>query len=275
MGNQISKAEWAIEKVRVYVPSRPDKITLMAIAGYVNYSTGVAWCARSTIAGDIGKSSRTVQRHIQSLITGRTARYYDRVRQIWVEPIDLPGGELLIADKPDRFEHRTSRYMIPCCSLTVEELEFITGLPGQQLNLSIIPAEEQGSLFIGDGTLKSVVERQWEANCLTMGDKLSPDGRQIVSLTVSEQRENNELGQIVNMKSELPLVKKGKKAIKLDASQDLGVDGKVEIAPATIDLISGTLAKLAVGAGSGPVGLGSRLRERFDAEYGPAADRPV
>lgn len=275
MSNQIPKAEWAIEKVRVYAPSRPDKITLMAIAGYVNYTTGVAWCARSTVAADIGKSSRTVQRHIQSLISGYTARYYDRVRDLWVDPVELPGGSLLIADRPDRYEHRTSRYMIPCCSLTVSELEFITGLPGDQLNLGIIPANEQGSLFIADGTLKSVVERQWESNCLIMGDKLSPDGRQIVSLTEPNTGENKGSALNFERKAEMALTKKAQKAIIDSQTPDIGADGKVLIASETQDLIRGTLDKLLQGSQDAPVGIGSRLRARLDQELGPAVDRPV
>ena len=100
----VPKSEWAIEKVRIYVPPCKEKSTLLAIAGYVNHLSGTARPSIDAIAHDSGHSHRTVRRHVQ-----------------WLEQ----NGHLVV-DRESRYEHRPSVYRIPCCSLSVEELEFIT-----------------------------------------------------------------------------------------------------------------------------------------------------
>lgn len=234
MSQKIPKAEWAQEKVRIYAPDRIDKITLVAIAGYMNYYSGLAICSKTELARDLGRSPRMVQRHIQSLVSG----YRD-------DGVALAGGQLLLADRGGRYEHRSTRFMIPCCSLSTEELEFIVGISGDQLNLGLIAANEPSSIYVGEHSLKAIVERQWETSFLSMGDSLSDNGRQDVSPPNRITSLKIDASESVNKKGEQGLVKKTKKAIIGQITPDYGADGKVSIAPETEQLISGMLTELA------------------------------
>ena len=249
MNQRIPKAEWAIEKVRVYLPASKEKSTLMAIAGYINHVTGTCKVRRSLIAHDSGHSERTVQRHMAQL---------------------EQDGHLVI-DRPSRYEHRASVYRIPCCSLSIEELEFITGTDGNQLLLGIVTPDQPGTTVVVADTWKTLAERQWESDCLSMGDKLSPDGRQTVSPNIPEHVSNRDPAQILLENGERVLLKKTKKANIREANEDYSRKPTPPMSPETRQLLDQAMLKLVVTDRDAPVGIGSRLRASL---YGNGVAQP-
>ena len=241
----VPKSEWAIEKVRVYLPPSKEKSTLMAIAGYVNHVTGTARPSRDAIAHDSGHSGRTVQRHIQSL--------------------ERAGH--LVVDRESKNEHRPSVYRIPCCSLSLQELEFITGIDGEQLLLGVVTPDQPGTVVVVADTWKTLDERRWETDCHPMGDKLAPNGSQTDSPTWSNMGKQKAQGQIS--------LKNGEK-VKLKRKRPVEpapeVPGRIED-PEVRELVAQTLEKLRMApalAIAPGMGVGSRLRREL---YGEGSDK--
>lgn len=162
--------EYAENKVKKYLPPCKEKSTLCIIAGHLNYETDTSWPSIKLIAHEAGHSVPTVKRHIKTL--------------------EQEGH--LIVDRPSRHEHRSSVYRIPCCSLSLEELEFITGIESEQLLLGIVDPETPGTTIIGPAGLRSIAERKLVSNRYPMGINLIPNGYQTDTLTTIEPQGTKE-----------------------------------------------------------------------------------
>lgn len=165
MKERTPKAAWAIEKVRVFVGPIKEKPVLMAIAGHCQPDGTGAWCKVESIARDVGRSVRTVQRYIQTL-----------------EELGL-----LTVDRPAAWERRTSRYQVTCCAFSLDELELITGVSGHQLVLPLDVAKHRSETTVSDlwtvlGVRKEALSTLGllaEDGCqpvTPMGDSLTPMG---------------------------------------------------------------------------------------------------
>lgn len=175
MSNRIPWAEYAVQKVTKFVPACRQKGTLIAIAAHLNYERGVAWPKIETIAQESGNSIPTVKRHIKEL------------EQL---------GHLLV-QRPTKHEHRPNYYRIPCCAFSVAELEFITGIGGDQLVLGIIEPDTIGSgVTIGPENM-TVAERQWVSGRYPMGISMIPDGYQDDTLTVRNNPDKKDSAQLL------------------------------------------------------------------------------
>lgn len=95
----------------------------------------------------------------------------------------------LVVDRPARHEHRPSYYRIPCCVFTVSELEFITGIDGQQLLLGVIEPDTIGSGVTIGPENATVAERQWVSARYPMGIRMIPNGYQDDTLTLNNMSE--------------------------------------------------------------------------------------
>lgn len=122
------RAEWACEKVRIFVAPSREKATLLAIAGYCRPDGSGAWCSLAALEHDTGQSRRTIQRHLRAL---------------------EERGDLVV-DRTQRGRYRTSRYYIPCCAMTIAELELLTGVSGDQLTMPLALEQERSETTISE-----------------------------------------------------------------------------------------------------------------------------
>jgi len=208
--------EYAENKVKKYLPPCKEKSTLVTIAGHLNYEKDCAWPSIKLVAHESGQSIPTVKRHIKTL--------------------EQQGH--LIVDRPSRHEHRPSIYRIPCCSLSLEELEFITGVESEQLVLGIVDPETPGTTIVGPAGLRSIAERKLVSERYPMGINLISDGYQTDTLTSREQQLNKE-------SRALQLEKQGVKLKKPRLTEIWEPDlAAGPIAPEVRELIAGTIEKL-------------------------------
>jgi DNA-binding transcriptional ArsR family regulator len=128
MNYQTPRSDWAVEKVRVFVPAIREKAVLMAIAGYARHDGTGSYVGLPTIAYETGDSVRTVRRHIRSL--------------------EKKG--LLVTQVGGKHRYHTNRYYIPCCALSLQELEILTGVSGRQLVLPIAHDQARSEVTVSE-----------------------------------------------------------------------------------------------------------------------------
>jgi hypothetical protein len=126
--SRVPKAEWAVEKCRLFVPAIKEKPVLLAIAGHCKPDGSGAYCGRASIAHEVGQTIRTVIRHIKAL-----------------EALGL-----LVVKRGGAGGRDRSRYYIPCCSFSVEDLEVLTGVSGRQLVLPMATDQERSEVMISE-----------------------------------------------------------------------------------------------------------------------------
>jgi hypothetical protein len=185
--------ELAMQKVRKYVPPIKEKATLIAIAGHHNIEKDCAWPSIKLLAHESGQSIPTIKRHIKK----------------------LEADGYLIVDRPSRREHRPSVYRITCCSFSIEELEFITGIDSEQLVLGIVDPETAGETVVGPAGLKAIAERKSVSGRYLLGVNVLSDQYQTDTLTPKEPHTEQELRLRLLENAGVQLLSKEKRIEKL------------------------------------------------------------
>ena len=143
----------ADDKVEAFIKPSREKATLVAIARRADPDGDSVFVSISYLQKVLGYSRRTVQRHIRTL---------------------EERGDLVIETRGHKWRG-TNQYFIPCCQLSVEELELITGVAEEQLSLNIISPELKGDTMLS--ALGSIIGvRENAVELLTSFH--SEDGRQ-------------------------------------------------------------------------------------------------
>lgn len=122
------RSDWAVEKVRVFVPQIHEKGLLMAIAGHARHDGTCVWAGIDTLAYESGLSRATVHRQLKKLVEKK----------------------LLIIEKGGHGARDTNVYSIPCCALALKELEVLTGVSGRQLVLPIAGVPEKSEVTVSE-----------------------------------------------------------------------------------------------------------------------------
>ena len=205
---KIPRKEHASEKVRKYSPSSKEKGTLLAMAYYGQPDGTRIFVSKERLAVDTGQSERTIQRHLQALQLPER----DELRMVYSAGI----------------KHRCPEYMIPLCAASDVELAERNGLSKNQLKLPLVQRDQSESGVPEEQERYAHLVACGVRLCPGGGDKLSPLGRQSVSL---------------------PWVNMGLKGGSGDnsfrnGSEGTGIDGPVPISPETIAFYKAEMEKL-------------------------------
>jgi len=202
------RKEHASEKVRKYSPSSKEKGTLLAMAYYGQSDGTRIYVSKERLAVDTGQSERTIQRHLQAL--------------------QLPERDELRMVYRAGFKHRCPEYMIPLCAASDAELAERNGLSKNQLKLPLVQRDQTESCVSEEQSRYAQLVSCGVTLCPGGGDKLSPLGRQSVSLPW------------VNMGLKGGL---GDNSFR-NGSEGTGNDGSVSISVETVAFIEQTMRTL-------------------------------